>query len=561
MIFPNGIELRTGAGLGPLAQAEMERHGARPVMPHQITDTAMRRIDAGGTSMEAMPANLPRPVPVATPSPETMPAPSGAALGGLQDTPALTDSDRNHAVMMAGLRMMQAASRPGATALGALADGGVTGMQTADALRQRNIQSAAAQQQAERDDLRFRMDIERHNADMAKSRRPEIQKFYDELGREITGYLDDRGNVVQVGGAKSGSGEAPKTITDGTGQVWAYNPGTGVFDVKVGAPKPNGGRGTGDGKEFLFDAKRQAYLAAFPDDPDAEKNALLFANGDLKPNDPDMRKFAYEQAKEAFQAEFDSGLHDGPATDQEIQARADGILDYLNRSGEAGRGSGSAPQQAPGADMAAAPPLATGDAIPGLDGVTVTESREIDGTTYVRGSDGNIYEVTPDMASAEQGQYPDARQMDPSEWQAGEIYSVPGKGAYRYLGNDQWAPMAPHQGQGAHALNPPPVRPLPVPPQSQQPSVPVTQPPAQAAQPDLPLTPPDMGPTPEMARADLQRLRNAQAMADKDPQALQTVMREIRMVYGGMEEFKRLLREVPSGPGRGPDVRPVVEGD
>lgn len=633
MVFPNGMELGTGAGLGPLAQAEMERHGARPVMPQQITDAAMRRIDAGGTSMEAIPANLPRPVPVATPSPETMPAPSGAALGGLQDTPALTDSDRNHAVMMAGLRMMQAASRPGATALGALADGGVTGMQTADALRQRNIQSAAAQQQAERDDLRFRMDIERHNADMAKSRRPEIQKFYDELGREISGYLDDRGNVVQVGGAKSGSGEAPKTITDGTGQVWAYNPGTGVFDVKVGAPKPNGGLGGSSG--LPANAQMVEYLVGTKIAPD---RASAWEMVQQRKIDPAARaRLITDQMKLLQEANEDPYLADDDRlTQAEIKKEAEARVDAWLGGNDGALSPTAPPQQAPGADMAGFDPNGSGydyarasAAGMGPDGtgedaghwgsVAPTTRQEqgrfglpTDSYILLKGKDhetwqkavnaekergfkvvslgGRYYSVPkgwqPPSGSgarvAEQGEYPDASQMDPSEWQEGEVYSVPGKGNYRYVGKDRWAPVTPgEQGGGAPAPQTPPVRPIPVPSQPQQAPVPVTQP--QATPPGLPLTPPDMSPslqgdaerrrdtylrrndaqpqaetpvvlTADMARADLARLQKAQAMADKDPHALQNVMKEIRMIYGGMEEFRKLLREVP-----GPDA-PLLQG-
>lgn len=115
-----------------------------------------------------------------------------------------------------------------------------------------------------------------------------------------------------------------------------FNVNTGEVDIasQGGQPVATAAPGGQGDKEFLFNAKVRAYRVAFSGDPNVERNAVLFANGQLNLDQTDARDLAWKMAQEMVKA--NGGFLPGQnreATQEDYKVLADQFYQDIQSTG------------------------------------------------------------------------------------------------------------------------------------------------------------------------------------------------------------------------------------
>lgn len=199
--------------------------------------------------------------PDMTPDPASlMPSAQTTALPQSNAEPGFFDKLRADPVRMAlltgGLSTMAAASRPGATPLGALGEGGLGGIKASLAMQDAAKQQALAEQHSVREDA--------SEASQAQLRAKQ-GAFYD-------ARTDQQPALTQA-----------KTTTAGAAQTRAA-----AAMTRANNPFAAGGKG-----QSVFQQKQAAYLTAHPGD---DQGALDYAAGHKKMGGGDIMKSSYSLA-------------------------------------------------------------------------------------------------------------------------------------------------------------------------------------------------------------------------------------------------------------------------
>jgi len=160
-------------------------------------------------------------------------------------------------------------------------------------------------------------------------------------GKFTIAYMQSGGDMaqaLQIAGPPKGKENwtTIDLIQEGQTVLARFNADTGEIDIPSynGQPVVTKAPGSKTGQQFLFETKVQAYKVAFAGDPNVDRNAVLFANGDLKMDQTDARDLAWEMAKEMVKA--NGGFLPGTnreATQQDYKDLADQFYRDIQSTG------------------------------------------------------------------------------------------------------------------------------------------------------------------------------------------------------------------------------------
>lgn len=233
------------------------------------------------------------------------------------------------ALLTGGLQTMSAASRPGATALGSIGEGGLGGLKTVFSMQNQQEQSA--------DDARKQALAEQKEGSEAQLRKAQ-GAFYDTRGTNDTTRADA---ALTTAGARVTSADAAKT-TAGARVTSAEAARTRAEAMAKG--------GYGTKGQSVFQQKQSAWLAAHPGDT---QGSLDYASGQKKLSGGDRLKSAYALANSEA-AQMISPPPEG--VDVWVDKRASDIADKISANDTAKASPPTARPGTPALGGAAAKP-------------------------------------------------------------------------------------------------------------------------------------------------------------------------------------------------------------